>query len=147
MNSILIFLYLIYIICLIPTFYVYITHATEEHEGYLKSIEKGNEYKATKQLGESLLFLAIATGYPLVTIFLFIEPKSKIPYLVILVGTISIISVYFCRIFGIPILGTDIIIRDLTTDWRDVATKIPQAILLIPISMLYIIRATKLNKT
>jgi hypothetical protein len=40
------------------------------------------------------------------------------------------------RIYGIPIPGTLIVITDLSSDFRDVITKISQQILVIPISIL-----------
>ena len=73
-------------------------------------------------------------------------PDSKIPYLFLIVGTIAVVTIYFFRIFGIPIPFTDVTIRDLSnTDWRDVATKIPQMIMLVPLSILLIVRATKIK--
>ena len=112
--------------------------------GYQKSISNGNEYKATKQLGESVLFLVIGNSYIFFTLVMMWIPKSRIPYLVIIVGTVLIVILYYMRIFGIPILGTDIIIRDLSTDWRDVITKICQQILVIPVTALLILRGRHL---
>lgn len=136
MNKTHIILLSIFLVTVIPTIYVFIEHGYVEQIAYNKSIETGNEYKATKQLGELLLFYSIAIGYIITTILIIIKPRSKIPYLVVLIGTVAIIFVYYFRIYGIPIPFTDIVIRDLTTDWRDVVTKICQQILVIPIALM-----------
>jgi hypothetical protein len=141
-KSLHIFLLLaIYLICVIPTVYIYITHGLEEKTAYDKSISIGNEYKATKQIGEALLFLIIGLSYILLTVLILIKPNWRIPYIIIIVGTIAVVILYYMRIFGIPIIGTDnIVIRDLSTDYRDVITKIAQQILVIPLSILFAIR-------
>lgn len=125
-----------YLVFLIPTVYIYLTHGNEEYLASQKSIEKGNDYKATKQIGEATLFLAIATGYIFVTGWMLYKPDSKIPKLIIIFGTISVMILYFMRIYGIPLPGTDIIIRDLSTDWRDVVTKICQSIIIFLVTLL-----------
>ena len=125
-----------YLIFLIPTVYIYLTHGNEEYLASQKSIEKGNDYKATKQIGEATLFLAIATGYIFVTGWMLYKPDSKITKLIIIFGTISVMILYFMRIYGIPLPGTDIIIRDLSTDWRDVVTKICQSIIIFLVTLL-----------
>ena len=125
-----------YLVFLIPTVYIYLTHGNEEYLASQKSIEKGNDYKATKQIGEATLFLAIATGYIFVTGWMLYKPDSKIPKLIIIFVTISVMILYFMRIYGIPLPGTDIIIRDLSTDWRDVVTKICQSIIIFLVTLL-----------
>jgi hypothetical protein len=67
-------------------------------------------------------------------------PQSRIPYLVIIVGTIAVVILYYLRIYGIPILGTEIVIVDFSSDYRDVITKICQQILVIPATALLILR-------
>ena len=112
------------------------THGNEEYLASQKSIEKGNDYKATKQIGEATLFLAIGIGYIFFTGWMLYKPDSKIPKLVIIFGTIAVIILYFMRIYGIPLPGTDIVIRDLSTDWRDVVTKICQSIIIFLVTLL-----------
>ena len=131
-------LYLIFFVTVIPTVYVYAEYAIAEKNAYDKSIAKGDDYKATKQKGEFTLFFLIALGYAIGTIFIIAVPKNKIPYIVIIVGTIAIVILYYFRIYGIPIPGTDVIIRDISTDWRDVITKICQEIMIIPLTALLI---------
>ena len=131
-----IFLLSIFFITVIPTIIVYVEHANIELNAYFKSVANSNEYKAIKQSGEALLFYGIAAGYIITSILIVVKPTWKIPYLVILIGTVAVNVLYYFRIFGIPIPGTDIIIRDLTTDWRDVIIKICQQILVIPIAIL-----------
>jgi len=139
-SSQVIILSLIFIICVAPTIYIYFEHASIEKDAYYESLSKANEYKATKQLGEAILFFGIAFGYLLTSIAMLLRPNNEIPYLIILVGTVAIIIVYYMRIYGIPIPFTDIIIRDITTDWRDVVTKICQQILVIPVAILFAMR-------
>ncbi len=140
MNHLIIFLLSIYLICVIPTIYIYIQHGHEEKVGYDKSLGNGNEYKATKQLGESLLFLVIGLSYIILTWLILIRPNWRIPYIIIIVGTVAVVIIYYMRIFGITIPFTDIIIRDLSTDYRDVITKICQQILVIPTTALLFLR-------
>jgi fatty acid desaturase len=129
-------LYLLFFVTVIPTIYVYIEHGNAELVSYQKSIEKGNEYKATKQLGEAVLFIGIAIGYIICILLIIIFPKNKMPYIVLIIGTIAIVILYYFRIYGIPVIGTDVVIRDISTDWRDIITKICQQILVIPLSIL-----------
>lgn len=132
-----IFLLSIFLICVIPTIYVYIDHALVEKKAYDNA---KTETKKIKTLGESALFMAIGVGYLVLTLLIVvIEPNSRVPYIVLIVGTVAVVILYYMRIFGIPIPGTEIVITDLSTDWRDVVTKICQQIMLIPISMLLIL--------
>lgn len=94
------------------------------------------ETKKIKTLGEGLLFYGIGVGYIITTILVFLKPNWKIPYLVILIGTVAVVILYYLRIYGIPIPGTLIVITDFSSDWRDVVTKICQQILVIPIGIL-----------
>jgi hypothetical protein len=71
---------------------------------------------------------------------MFLCPTSRLPYLVIIVGTIAVVILYYFRIYGIPIPGTQIVIVDFSSDWRDVVTKIAQQILVVPVTALYMIR-------
>src|SRR5215207_11230950 len=133
-------LYLIFFATVIPTVYVYFEHGYAEYIAYGKSISNGNEYKSTKQLGEAVLFFAIGIGYIIGTLFIIVFPKSKIPYIVLIVGTIAIVILYYLRIYGIPVIGTDVVIRDISTDWRDVITKICQSIMLPVLTLLAVRR-------
>jgi hypothetical protein len=65
--------------------------------------------------------------------------NSRIPYLVIIVGTVAIVVLYYMRIYGISIPFTEIVIVDFSSDWRDVITKIAQQILVIPVTALLIL--------
>ena len=52
-------------------------------------------------------------------------------------GTVAIIIVYYFRtMIGIPIVGTDLIIKEYTIDYRDVITKIAQQAFVIPLAMM-----------
>jgi hypothetical protein len=133
-----ILLYSIFLITVIPTIYVYIEHANVE----LKAYENAKtETKKIKTMSEALLFGGIGLGYVIATIFIFLEPQNPIPYLVIIVGTIAVVILYYMRIYGIPIPGTPIVIVDFSSDWRDVITKIAQQILIVPVTALYMIRS------
>jgi hypothetical protein len=58
-------------------------------------------------------------------------------YYLISVGTVAIIIVYYFRTMtGIPIVGTDLIIKEYTIDYRDVITKIAQQAFVIPLAMM-----------
>lgn len=140
-NHLTIFLLSIYLICLIPTVYIYFTHGSEE----LQTSEESKGQKHIKTFSEGIFFILIGVGYIFNTAMILYYPNGKLAYLILIIGTIAVVTVYFFRIFGIPIPGTDVVIRDLSTDWRDVATKIPQMIMLVPLSMLLIIRATKIK--
>jgi hypothetical protein len=133
MNNINKILLLIFLVTVIPTIYVYIEHANVEIKAYENA---KTETKKIKTFGEGLLFYGIAAGYIITAILIFVKPDWKIPYLVILVGTVAVVILYFLRIYGIPIPGTLIVITDLSSDWRDVVTKICQNILVIPIGIL-----------
>jgi|SRR5687768_104460 len=132
-------LYFIFLVTVIPTIIIYIEHAYVESVAYDKSVENNKNIKATKQFGEALLFYSIAIGYILTTLMIVFCPQYRIPYLVLLVGTIAIVILYYMRMYGIPIPFTEIVIVDFSSDWRDVITKICQQILVIPVSMLLII--------
>jgi hypothetical protein len=131
-----IFLYSIFFITIIPTIYVYIEHANVEKEAYDNA---KTETKKIKTLSEALLFGGIGLGYVIATIFIFIKPRNPVPYLIILVGTVAVVILYYLRIYGIPIPFTEIVIVDFSSDWRDVITKICQQILVIPTMALLIL--------
>lgn len=133
-------LFLIFFATVIPTIIVYAEHFMAEYSSYNKSMEKGDDYKATKQIGEAYLFYLIAMGYAIGTVFIICVPKYRIPYIVLIIGTIAIIILYYLRIYGIPVIGTDVVIRDISTDWRDVITKIAQQIMVVPLTALYLRR-------
>lgn len=136
-NSI-ILLYIIFIITVFPTIIIYIEHANLEVQAYHDAVSKT---KQVKTFSEALLFYGIAGGYIITAVFIIFFPQYRIPYYVLLVGTVIVIIIYFFRIYGIPIPGTNIIITDFSEDWRDVSTKICQFILIIPVSMLLAIRS------
>lgn len=123
----------IYLVTVIPTFVIYLEHAIVEMQAHL---DAKSSSKAIKTMGEALLFFGIGIGYILLTVLIFVYPNSRIPYLVILVGTVVVVILYYMRIYGIPIPGTLIVITDFSSDWRDVITKICQQILVIPIAIL-----------
>ena len=129
-NSILIFIFLITVL---PTIYVYGQHAGLEWEAYDNA---KTDIKKAKTLGESITFLSIALGYIIITLFIIITPQFKIPYVVAIVGTVAVVILYWMRMYGIPVPGTEYIITDLSSDWRDAVTKICQQILVIPLSMI-----------
>jgi hypothetical protein len=71
------------------------------------------------------------------TVLIFTKPKNVIPYYIILKGTVAIIIVYYFRTMtGIPIIGTDLIIKEYAVDYRDVITKIAQQAFVIPLAMM-----------
>lgn len=133
-------LFIIFFATVIPTIYVYLEHSYVEWKAYDKSVEKGDDYKATKQYGEATLFLLIGLGYVGGIVFLILGPEYKFPYIVLIVGTIAVIILYFLRIYGIPIPFTDVVIRDLSTTTPDVITKICQTIMLPVLTLLAVRR-------
>ena len=93
--------------------------------------------KSTRQLAEGIFFAMIAIGYVITTMLIFIKPNNVIPYYVLLIGTVAILIVYYFRTMtGIPIPGTDLIIKEYAIDYRDVITKIAQQAFVIPLAMM-----------
>jgi hypothetical protein len=93
--------------------------------------------KSTRQLGEGIFFAMVAIGYVVTTVLIFIKPNNVIPYYVLLIGTIAILVVYYFRTMtGIPIPGTDLVIKEYAIDYRDVITKIAQQTFVIPLAMM-----------
>jgi hypothetical protein len=133
-----IFLYSIFLITVIPTIYVYAEHANVEFNAYTNA---KTETKQIKTLSETIFFGAISIGYSFLASCIIFLPRYRIPYLVIIVGTIAVVILYYLRIYGIPIPGTPIVIVDFSSDWRDVITKICQQILIVPVTALYMIRS------
>lgn len=127
------FLYTIFLITVIPTIVIYLEHAVIEMQAHL---EAETEPDAIRTMGEALLFFGIGVGYILLSLLIFVYPNSRIPYLVILVGTAAVVILYYMRIYGIPVPGTLVVITDFSSDWRDVITKICQQILVMPIAIL-----------
>ena len=79
----------------------------------------------------------VAIGYIITTILIFAKPNNVIPYYAILIGTVAIIIVYyFWTMTGIPVIGTDLIIKEYSIDYRDVITKIAQQAFVIPLAMI-----------
>lgn len=135
-----IFLLSIFLICVIPTIYIYFEHAYIEGEANEKA---KTETKKIKTLGEAILFASIGMGYAVTAFLIIFFPKYRIPYFVILVGTVAVVILYYFRLFGIPIPFTEIVIVDFSSDYRDVITKICQQILVIPVTALLLIRKVK----
>jgi ABC-type transport system involved in cytochrome c biogenesis permease subunit len=132
-------LFILFLVTVIPTIYVYFEHGYVEHEAYN---EAKTETKKIKTFSEALLFYGIGVGYIIIAILMFVKPQNAIPYLVVIVGTVAVVILYYFRIYGIPIPGTEIVITDLSSDWRDVVTKICQQIILVPVSMLFILNTS-----
>lgn len=129
----------IFLATVIPTLVVYLEHAYIELEASMESI---SETKKIKTLSEFIFFVVIGLGYLVLTVLIIIFPQSRLPYLIVIVGTVAVVIFYFIsRIYPIPIPFTDITIVDRTLDWRDVITKICQQILVIPASMLLVRRS------
>src|ERR1044072_6748864 len=128
---------LIFIGLMIPNVIVYLEHSLLELGESKESAEKGSINKSTRQLGEGTFFALVATGYIITSILVFTKPNNVVPYYVILVGTVAIIIVYYFRTMtGIPVIGTDLIIKEYTVDYRDVITKIAQQAFVIPLAMM-----------
>ena len=128
---------LIFVGFMIPNVIIYVEHSLLELSESKESAEKAMANKSTRQLAEGIFFGLIAIGYIVTTILIFAKPKNVIPYYVILIGTVTIIIVYYFRTMtGIPIIGTDLIIKEYTIDYRDVITKIAQQAFVIPLAMM-----------
>jgi hypothetical protein len=122
---------------MIPNVIVYAEHSLLEFNESDKSAEQGMVNKSTRQLAEGIFFALIAIGYVVTTIFIFAKPNNVIPYYVLLIGTIAILVVYYFRTMtGIPIPGTDLMIKEYAIDYRDVITKIAQQAFVIPLAMM-----------
>ncbi len=122
---------------MIPNVIVYVKHSLLEFDESQNSTEQGMVNKSTRQLAEGIFFALIAIGYVVTTILIFIRPNNVIPYYVLLIGTVAILIVYYFRTMtGIPIPGTDLLIKEYTIDYRDVITKIAQQAFVIPLAMM-----------
>ena len=128
---------IIFVGLMIPNVIVYVEHSLLEFEESQNSKEQGMLNKSTRQLAEGIFFAMIAIGYVITTILIFIKPNNVIPYYVLLMGTVAILIVYYFRTMtGIPIPGTDLIIKEYAIDYRDVITKIAQQAFVIPLAMM-----------
>ena len=128
---------IIFVGLMIPNVIMYVEHSLLELGESKESSEKGTINKSTRQLAEGTFFAMIAIGYVVTTALIFIKPNNVIPYYLILVGTVAIIIVYYFRTMtGIPIIGTDLIIKEYAIDYRDVITKISQQAFVIPLAMM-----------
>jgi hypothetical protein len=128
---------IIFVGLMIPNVIIYAQHAIHEIEVSQKSAEEGKVNSSTRQLSEGVFFALIAIGYVVTTIFIFMKPNNVLPYYVLLLGTVAIIIVYYFRtITGIPIPGTDLVIKEYLVDYSDVITKIAQQIFVIPVAMM-----------
>ena len=128
---------LILLSLMIPNVLVYLEHSLLELNESKESSDKGSINKSTRQFAEGIFFALIALGYIVTTIIVFTKPNNVMSYYVILVGTVAIIIVYYFRTMtGIPIIGTDLIIKEYAIDYRDVITKITQQAFVIPLAMM-----------
>jgi hypothetical protein len=128
---------IIFVGLMIPNVIVYAQHSIHEIEASQKSAADGKVNSSTRQLSEGVFFGLVAIGYTLTTIFILLKPTNVIPYYVLLIGTVAIIVVYYFRTTtGIPVLGTDLIIKEYLVDYSDVITKIAQQIFVIPAAMM-----------
>jgi hypothetical protein len=128
---------IIFVGLMIPNVIVYAQHSIHEIEASQKSATDGKVNSSTRQLGEGTFFGLVAIGYTITTIFILLKPTNVIPYYVLLIGTVAIIVVYYFRTTtGIPVLGTDLIIKEYLVDYTDVITKIAQQIFVIPAAMM-----------
>jgi hypothetical protein len=136
-NKHMIILSIIFLAFMIPNVIVYAEHSLLEFGESQNSSEQGMVNKSIRQLGEGIFFALIAIGYVVTTILIFVKPNNVIPYYVLLIGTVSILIVYYFRATtGIPVLGTELIIKEYTIDYRDVITKISQQAFVIPLAMM-----------
>ena len=127
----------IFLICVIPTIYVYFLHAYLEGEANEKA---KTETKKIKTLTEAIVFTSIGIGYSITAFLIIFFPQYRTPYYVVLVGTVIVILVYWFRMYGLQIPFTEIFITDFSADWMDAVTKICQQILVIPASIMLVIR-------
>ena len=143
---------IIFLALMIPNVAVYLEHSLLEFGESGKSAANSEINKSTRQLAEGIFFALTAVGYIVCTILIFVKPNFTIPYYVILVGTVAIMVVYYMRTMtGVPIPGTDLIIKEYAIDYRDVITKIAQVALVIPLAMmlqrLYDIKNNRIEKS
>ena len=104
---------IIFVGLMIPNVIVYVEHSVLEFEESQNSKEQGMLNKSTRQLAEGIFFAMIAIGYVITTMLIFIKPNNVLPYYVLLIGTVAILIVYYFRTMtGIPIPGTDLIIKE-----------------------------------
>jgi hypothetical protein len=128
---------IIFVGLMIPNVIVYAQHSIHEIEVSQKSAAEGKVNSSTRQLSEGMFFGLIAIGYTITTIFILLKPTNVVPYYVLLIGTVAIIIVYYFRTTtGIPVLGTDLVIKEYLVDYSDVITKIAQQIFVIPAAMM-----------
>lgn len=128
---------IIFLAFMIPNVIVYAEHSLLEFGESQNSSQQGMVNKSTRQLGEGVFFALVAIGYVVTTVLIFVKPNNVIPYYVLLIGTVSILIVYYFRATtGIPVLGTELIIKEYAIDYRDVITKISQQAFVIPLAMM-----------
>ena len=128
---------IIFVGLMIPNVIVYLEHSLLELDESKESVEKGSINQSTRQFAEGTFFALVAIGYIITTILIFAKPNNVIPYYAILIGTVAIIIVYYFRTMtGIPVIGTDLIIKEYSVDYRDVITKITQQAFVIPLAMM-----------
>lgn len=127
----------IFVGLMIPNVIIYAQHAIHEIEASQKSAIEGKVNSSTRQFSEGIFFGLTAIGYVITTVFILLKPNNVIPYYVLLLGTVAIIIVYYFRTTtGIPILGTDLVIKEYLVDYNDVITKIAQQAFVIPVAMM-----------
>ena len=128
---------------MIPNIAVYAYHTQHEFHESQENIVKFPQI-SNEQFGEGIFFLIVTVGYIIMTVWIFVKPNNAIPYIVILVGTVLIIVIYYLsKTSGVPILdGFDNWIIDDSTNWKDAVTKIAQQIFVIPLSIMLGLRTT-----
>ncbi|MFB5600217.1 MAG: hypothetical protein ACE5SW_08335 [Nitrososphaeraceae archaeon] len=142
---------IIFLALMIPNVVIYIEHSILEFLESGKSVQNSEINKSTRQFAEGVFFALTAIGYIVCTVLIFVKPNLKIPYYAILIGTVAIMIVYYMRTMtGVPIPGTELIIKEYAIDYRDVITKLAQIGLVIPLAMmlqrLYDIKYKRIEK-
>lgn len=96
---------------------IYFYVAYEDHLELLKSTSALSADDITSTKKEMIFFLIVAICYIIIAIWmLFVEHKSKIPYIIAIVGSAALIVFYILtRVIDIPTIGlqTDIGIPDI----------------------------------
>lgn len=137
MNNLSKILFLIYFIAVIPIIYIYFTHGIHELEESQTFAEQANDSKSKKALAEGGFMLGSGIGYVLMSILIIIKPDKPMLYLIIIIGTLIIFAVFFLRsVVGLPVPGTDYVIKKFSVGWDETISKFFQTVLLVPTSML-----------
>jgi len=141
-------LLILFLVAMIPNIFVYGYHGHHEFEEAFEHIGiPETDHKGNEQFAEGIFFSIVTVGYIITTIFVLVKPYNTISYYAILVGTVIIIIIYYAsKTSGLPAPDFyDNWIIDDSTNWKDNVTKIAQQAMVIPLSMLLILRATKIK--